>query len=511
MALTQEPQIAILNRSSKLFDILVGVSVSDGANDAFMPVVLNNAGVLDQTITGTGVAAVAQGALPAGSLINLFVNGGVLTARLASAAASPNQFLATGFVVNSYSDTDPITAVLSGRYIYNDGISEFSSSDVGVEVYLSATTAGHVTKTAPSGGGQADQVVGYVVGFTAGTPNLVSIAFGTGVRNFAQLDGVCQIAQGGTAATTATAALTNLLAGSYTINKVLASPPSGGTGNITLRSLVNADLPSDVATSIANDTNVQGSITAQVLTLAWAGTLAAGRLNANVVQGITNDTNVHGVISAQNLTLSWSGFLGLNRGGTGVDLSSSGGSHFVLKQDPSHVITSAALVAGDIPDLSATYDLAGAAATAQTNAEAYTDSKVKTFEATAHLTAGQLLALRASPVNVLPAPTAGTFNRLLKVSAQYKFNTTPFTVGGGDNLGFRYVGDSNAIATVAATGFLDQGASTISLSQQISPYTDTQAAVNGIAIEVHNTGASEWTAGDDDVFLTLLYEVITLH
>lgn len=73
--------------------------------------------------------------------------------------------------------------------------------------------------------------------------------------------------------------------------------------------LAAARLNSNVVQSITNDTNVTGSIGAQNLTLGWTGTLAAGRLNANVVQSITNDTNVTGTIAAQNLTLGWTGTL----------------------------------------------------------------------------------------------------------------------------------------------------------------------------------------------------------
>jgi hypothetical protein len=76
-------------------------------------------------------------------------------------------------------------------------------------------------------------------------------------------------------------------------------------------------LNANVVQGITNDTNVTGSISAQNLTLGWTGTLAAGRLNANVVQGVTNDTNVTGSITAQNLTFNWSGTLAVGRGGTG--------------------------------------------------------------------------------------------------------------------------------------------------------------------------------------------------
>jgi hypothetical protein len=61
---------------------------------------------------------------------------------------------------------------------------------------------------------------------------------------------------------------------------------------------------------------------ASSITVGWAGTLAAGRLNSNVVQSIINDTNVTGSISAQNLTLAWSGTLAVARGGTASGLAS---------------------------------------------------------------------------------------------------------------------------------------------------------------------------------------------
>ena len=54
------------------------------------------------------------------------------------------------------------------------------------------------------------------------------------------------------------------------------------------------------------------------------------------------------------------GLVGLTYGGTNANLSAGGGAvattgKYVIKQDASHVITSAALIATDIPDISATY------------------------------------------------------------------------------------------------------------------------------------------------------------
>jgi hypothetical protein len=60
------------------------------------------------------------------------------------------------------------------------------------------------------------------------------------------------------------------------------------------------------------------------ITVGWAGTLAAVRLNSNVVQAITNDTNVTGSIANQVLTLGWTGTLAAGRGGTGINSLGAG-------------------------------------------------------------------------------------------------------------------------------------------------------------------------------------------
>ena len=298
MSLSAPPNLAILNGVSKLFDITPATPVSLGLNGAFLPVCLNASGLLDPSISGAGVAATAFSGIPAGSLVFLFENSGVLTARLASAAASPNQYPAVGFVIASPSTGDPVTVVIEGNYVYSDTISEFSVSDVGKAVYLDAANPadGHITKTAPSGPGQLQQAVGYVVQVVAGVTNLVTVAFTTGARSFNQLSGICQINQGGTGASTAVNALSNLLAGSYSPNQVLASP-NGSSGNIGLRLLVPADIPN---------------------------------LDASIIT---------------------SGIFPFTRGGTGQDLTLTGGAHFVLRQNSlGGAITVSQLAVADLSD-----------------------------------------------------------------------------------------------------------------------------------------------------------------
>lgn len=83
-----------------------------------------------------------------------------------------------------------------------------------------------------------------------------------------------------------------------------AVPPGGG---ITPAALTKTD-DTNVTLTLGG-TPATALLQATSITVGWAGTLAAARLNANVVQAITNDTNVTGTISAQTLTLGWTGTL----------------------------------------------------------------------------------------------------------------------------------------------------------------------------------------------------------
>ena len=104
-----------------------------------------------------------------------------------------------------------------------------------------------------------------------------------------------------------------------------------GTGTVSAApgwdTLLAADIPASALTK-TDDTNITialggvpttALLAATSLTLGWAGTLAAARLNANVVQAITNDTNITGSIATQTLTLGWTGTLAFSRLVAGTD------------------------------------------------------------------------------------------------------------------------------------------------------------------------------------------------
>lgn len=140
-----------------------GVVSSTGVSDAGKIVALSSDGKLDDTVMPTGIGAdtlsiTASEALSAGDLINIYDNAGTPNVRKADAATNKE---AHGFVKNS---------VTSGNnaLVYFDGsITGFTGLTPGAKQYLSATTAGQVTATAPSTSGYIVQCVGWATSATS--------------------------------------------------------------------------------------------------------------------------------------------------------------------------------------------------------------------------------------------------------------------------------------------------------------------------------------------------------
>lgn len=89
-------------------------------------------------------------------------------------------------------------------------------------------------------------------------------------------------------------------------------------GNLTITGAALTKTDDTNVTITLGGSSSTSLVNSASLTLGWTGTLAAGRLNSNVVQSIVNDTNINGSISAQALTFSWAGTLSVARGGTGA-------------------------------------------------------------------------------------------------------------------------------------------------------------------------------------------------
>lgn len=134
--------------------------------------------------------------------------------------------------------------------------------------------------------------------------------------------------------------------------------------NVTVAALIAADIPSLNASKITAGQLVlaQGGTGAD-LSATGSGFLKQATTGANVTVAALASGDIPNLDASKITT----GALALARGGTNADLSASGSSTSVLAQDASHVITARALIAADIPNLSATIITSGTLSQARTD------------------------------------------------------------------------------------------------------------------------------------------------
>lgn len=109
---------------------------------------------------------------------------------------------------------------------------------------------------------------------------------------------------------------------------------------------------------------------------------------------------------------------------------------------------------------------------------------------TGSLTNAQVLALRGTPITLVPAPGAGLFNELL--GGHLFFDYTAAYTETDDDLAVKYTNGSGAAASATMPGeFLEATADAV---QTIVPIT--ALAVANAALVLHNTGAEEFGGGN---------------
>lgn len=133
------------------------VATSAGAGDATKIPALDGTGKLDTTFMPVGLGAdtqiiTASETLAAGDLVNVWNSAGSFKVRKADAATSGKE--AHGFVLAVVTSGNPAT-------VYFEGSNTQVTSLLPGVYFLSATTPGLVTQTAPSGSGQIVQRVGF--------------------------------------------------------------------------------------------------------------------------------------------------------------------------------------------------------------------------------------------------------------------------------------------------------------------------------------------------------------
>lgn len=150
-------RIPALNAAGVLdVSIINGVNTSAGAGSAAKTPVLDASGRLDQSFMPTGVVpetgvVIASEALASGDFVNIWNNAGVASARKADASTAGKH--AHGFVQAAVANAANATVFFEGS---NTGLTGLLAGDQ----FLSATTPGKSSATAPTASGQVVQTLG---------------------------------------------------------------------------------------------------------------------------------------------------------------------------------------------------------------------------------------------------------------------------------------------------------------------------------------------------------------
>lgn len=144
------------------FQEVEGLVTSAGAGDSGKIPALDNTGRLDDSLMPVGIVpevkdVVTSENLSAGNLVNLYDNGGTLTARKADAS---NAYRANGFVLAA--TTSPAAA----RVYFEGSITGLSGLTPGATYILDDTAGGIVTTSAGFGTGDIVQQVGFALSAT---------------------------------------------------------------------------------------------------------------------------------------------------------------------------------------------------------------------------------------------------------------------------------------------------------------------------------------------------------
>lgn len=138
-------------------------TTSAGAGDAGKIPALDNTGRLDDSMMPVGIGAdtasiTASENLAAGDFVNIYNDSG--TAKVRKADASTAGKYAHGFVLAAVDSGDP-------ALVYCEGPNTAVTGATPGEVFLSATTAGGFTSTAPTGTGKVVQKIGVATSATS--------------------------------------------------------------------------------------------------------------------------------------------------------------------------------------------------------------------------------------------------------------------------------------------------------------------------------------------------------
>jgi hypothetical protein len=127
------------------------------------------------------------------------------------------------------------------------------------------------------------------------------------------------------------------------------------------------------------------------------------------------------------------------------------------------------------------------------------------------LTSAQLLALRATPVTILPAPGASRYYHVIGVTGRYLFGGVAYTLNAGTLKLFMGPVASAKALTADMSALLTQGTNATTIGQAVlglATLTDAQAL--NVALQAGNDGAAEFTLGTGTVEFIVEFEVVAV-
>lgn len=124
------------------------------------------------------------------------------------------------------------------------------------------------------------------------------------------------------------------------------------------------------------------------------------------------------------------------------------------------------------------------------------------------LTSAQLLALKTTPISIIPAPGPGKYIQIISVNMRGVFGGTAYTLNAG-TLKMFYGPVANAKAVTAdESALLTAVANSTNIDIAVTPLaalTDAQAL--NVDIEMGNDGTANYTLGNGTVVVYVEYEI----
>ena len=120
------------------------------------------------------------------------------------------------------------------------------------------------------------------------------------------------------------------------------------------------------------------------------------------------------------------------------------------------------------------------------------------------LTSSELLALKTSPVQLLPSPGPGKRYAIFLALALYNFVTTPYTLNGGTDL--QICNDATPAAALRVDGMITLSADTICAGTPVTGAYYASGAKD-VPLKIANQGPAEFTAGDGTLLIVVYYTI----